>query len=207
MRRNNIVSIVLISALVLLAPAASAVYVVTPLRAHASTNAADVGDTIDVTIEPENETTAAEWAGKLVHAYYAYDPNEGAEDPDAQTSSEAYARELIDDSIALVGKAAGSFAWTVPAAVDDHNVVIRIESPDGELLAIADVAVGDAPPIMRTLAGSDAELADDSGPAETSGGAPDAVEEHGTTQDVPAPGLLALAAIVGLAAITWRRRA
>lgn len=191
-------------ACLLLAPAASALYVVTPLRAFADTNVAKVGDTLTVTIEPENETTAAEWAGKLVHAYYAYDRNENAEQP--SESPDSYVREPIGNGFTLDGKAAASFTWTVPADANDHNVAIRIESPEGELLAVADVAVGDAPPMMRALGGSAGGGAPEPVQTDMGNAGSDREGEAAESNDVPAPALVAGLAVVVLAALALRRR-
>ncbi|HET6403187.1 MAG TPA: hypothetical protein VFH78_00955 [Candidatus Thermoplasmatota archaeon] len=205
--RHATTGIALLASLLLFAAPASAVYVVTPLRAFASDNAIDAGDTVDVTIEPENETMAAEWRDRLVRVYYAYDTAE-SDEPDAPTSDETYRRVHLQD-LTLDGDARGSFRWTAPEETDARNVALRIESEDGELLALVDIAVGDAPPVMRILAGGDGGAPEPVPIDEGNEGTPRddaAVESGGNEKNVPSAGALAALAAVGLAAVALRRR-
>lgn len=194
----------LLASLVLVAAPATAMYVVTPLRANASTNAAEVGDTIEVRVEAENETTAGEWAGELVLAFYAYDTSENADDPEEASSSGSYVKEVINDSLALDEEAHASFSWTVPQEADDHNVAIRIESADGELLALVDIAVGDAPAVMRALAGSEGGV-EEVVPENETGEATEGDDPDASTQ-VPGAGVALGLGALSVSALAWRRR-
>lgn len=190
---------ILIAALLactLAAPMGSAMYIATPLAMFASSDHAEVGDRVDFRIEPgENATAASAWAGRSARVVLSYEGDAGGE--------AAYERRVLDEPVALDANARGSFTWTVPSDLDDKNVGVLLESDDGELLAQADVAVGDAPPIMKALMTETGEA-----PEETTPTPAEAAQDDGpsTERDVPLAPALALAA-VALAAIVIRARA
>ena len=189
--------------LVALAPAAQALYVVTPLRLHSETMQADVGDEVRFDVSPENESMQAQWGGQTVVVWYTFDPNESEdpEQPRAETEPSFRRAQILPD-LQLDADASGTFTWTVPAEVDDRNVAVRVESADGELLAIRDLAVGDAPAVMRIAAGGPGE------PVETPMETAPADEDHGPERERDTPGLGVVAALgmLGLAALAVRRR-
>lgn len=168
---------------------AEAIYLVTPLRLHGSATNAEVGDVVDYALEAQNETEQAAWAGKTVSVWYAHDDGSGEE----------YARVKVAD-LTLDDAARATFAFTVTAELDDKNVFFIVEQVEGETLATADLAVGDAPPIMRTMNGPAAE----SGPAAPiDGGEQAPLEESEKADDAETsavPGL-AVAGVVGTLAV------
>lgn len=195
---------------------ASAIYVVTPLALSFSSDHAQAGDRLTLTLGPnpehENGTT---YANAQVVIRYSWDPNEepASEDPDQPVSSEdRQPQEMVEgevDAITLDAGAKGTTTWTVPAEADDHNVFFQVLDPDtNETLASGHVPVGDAPPVMAILAGS--------GPAEPAprdgelGGTPPAQEENAdddaAKKDTPGVALVGALAALGLAAVVLARR-
>lgn len=196
----------LLIACLLATGSAHAVYVVTDLRVFTETPSANVGDTVRFEIAAENETSAKRWAGADVVVRYSYDPAESA-DGDAPVLDENASAPQGGrvGAVRLDAAAAGAFDWTVPAEVDDHNVAILVESSEGELLASAHLAVGDAPAVMYASGGPGAQLeepiaAEDGGPADETRAPSD---EPART---PAPGIAAGLALLAVAALARSRR-
>lgn len=185
---------------------ASAIYVMTPLQLHPSDREADVGDTLTFTIEPQNETERAAWAGETLSVRYAFDAAEGEErsdDPDAPVdSSSMQDRELLA-ALTLDDAARATFEWVVPEEVDARNVDVKLVSADGEAVGFTHVAIGDAPPQMRMMAGS--------GPAPEpyteagDGGGASSDSSDGARNDTPAVGAVAVLG-VGAVALALRRK-
>lgn len=204
-RINQLVALV---ALVALAGNASALYIQTPLLLDVDQEA-DVGDVLVVTVRPENETAAAKYAGATVRVLFTYDANEsgqGAASPEEPVDASDFREHTILDTLVLDDQAQATFGWTVPAEVDGHNVDLVIEQ-GAERLAFAYLAVGDAPPMMRILAGS-GPAPDGIGPdteqdPEPADDGEDADQED--AQDTPGFGLLAALAALG-AVVVLRRR-
>lgn len=179
-------------ALVLLSiPTAAAVYIETPLRATATPAEGNVGDVIDVDVEPANATEAARLAGKTVLVKWATVEEETA-NRDAGTLT------LGDDG-------RGAFAWTVPQDADGLNVFLVFEL-DGERLGQVYVRVGDAEPMMFTTgapSGSGGAIEETPPPAD------DMVDDESTEKN-EAPGLTAGlivgAALVAVLFLAARRR-
>lgn len=173
-----------------LATPASALYIQTPLILSGPEHA-DVGDDVSFEIRPDNASAEKRFAGKTVRIVYLFDPNE-SNDPDAPVSSDSLQERLLAELV-LDGKASATFRWSVPEEVRDLNVDIAAESGD-ERVAFTYLAIGDAPPQMRILAGS--------GPA----GEVDQenVEREQVSED--APGLSALAALATIGAVLALRR-
>ncbi|HVM45695.1 MAG TPA: hypothetical protein VM582_07140 [Candidatus Thermoplasmatota archaeon] len=201
----------LLASLLALAGSAQAIYIATPLRLDSDAVSGDPGDTIDFAISPENETTRDEWRGRSVVVLFVYDPDERAQ-PDERTSSDRMRGGTIAESLVLDERASGRFSWTIPDEADGHNVQVRVESEEGDLLAVRDVAVGDAPPVMRILAGGSGDDGREPAPIGNENGRTDAPPADGTRRDepagddVPAAGLLAVLAVGGAAALALRQR-
>lgn len=203
----------LIGGMLAISGPATAIYIVTPLTLTPSTEHAEVGDEIDFTIAPQNDTEAAAWAGRTVRVEYSWDTaeGEGAGSPEEPTSDETYQTRLLLESLTLDDAARGAFTWTVPDEVADHNVDIRLVDDAGEGVAFTYVAIGDAPPQMRILAGSGMaeggeEPADDTTtptPAEQEQNAP---ENDASGNAVPAAGAIAALGALGIVALALARR-
>ncbi|HWH08095.1 MAG TPA: hypothetical protein VNX21_02780, partial [Candidatus Thermoplasmatota archaeon] len=96
-------------------------------------------------------------------------------------------------TVTLDDASAGSFTWTVPAEVDDRNVLLQVMDGD-EPVATAHVRVGDAEPMMHATGGGS--------PGGPVGGAepvgedePPAEEASGGARE--SPGFTALAIVGG----------
>lgn len=211
--RNNLfraLAVALIAGSLLLATGpASAVYVERPLRLDSHDVEFEVGDTAHFTVRAENETTAAEWAGRTVSVHYAYDANEGDEqsthnDPDASTDNSGWTQKVLLESLALDQNAEAAFEWIVPEEVDDRNVNILLLDDEGEVLALLHVAVGDATPMMYTTGAPDDGREIDTG----NQGEPEpaADSEDDTVRESPMPGALVAVALAGAAVVVARRR-
>ena len=189
---------------------ASAIYIYTPLQFENAPEKADVGDTLDLVVVPDAENASAktDHAGKTLRAVLGWSASEGQE-PDASASEED-AREEDIGTVALDADARGSLTWTVPAEVDDKNVFIRLETAEGEAVAFAYIAIGDAEPVMMIAA---------SGPSEGGEGVEEPtatpVEEGGNLDDTNAessggrsnvPGAPVVAALVGIGALALALR-
>lgn len=141
----------LVAGFLLVAGPATAIYIVTPLILEGDTEKADVGDVVHYTVRAQNDTEAAAWGGKTVQVIAVWTENQ-TENPDGSVSDGDETRIDVA-TLALDGDAAASFDWTVPEAADDKNVNLRIVSDEAEEpLAFADLAVGDAEPIMKIAA-------------------------------------------------------
>lgn len=218
------------------APAASALYVVTPLKIRISDNAPEVGDAVTLTLlrDPEyKENTSL--AGRTVTVRYSYDPNEGEENstPPAEGEATSVTRDI--GTVTLDAKEGGTLAWTIPAELDRHNAFLTAVDENGEDVGVgySPVAVGDAPPMMMIMAGggggSEPEPLSPGSPEPAPGaqpepqpatGAPDGAADTDTTQEpgtresaggekenaTPGVGLAALVAVAGIAALALRRR-
>lgn len=157
-RSSSLVAAVIATAVLLAtASTASAVYVHTPLRLSAPGDHADVGDAVEFTLEPNDDTNVTEWAGRTLRVVYSYDANEGADgsEPDASTDSSGMREGVVLESLALDDAARATFTWTIPADVQDKNVNIAVVNEDGDGAAFAYLAIGDAPPVMRTTSSPD----------------------------------------------------
>lgn len=190
----------LVAGFLLVAGPATALYIVTPLVLEGDTEKADVGDVVHYTIRAQNDTEAAAWGDKPVRIVAAWMENQ-TENPDGSVSD---GDEVILDvtTLSLDTDAGASFDWTVPAAADDKNVNLRILSDDAEEpLAFADLAVGDAEPIMKIAAsGPNGEE-----PVET----PLEQENEATPPTNETPGLplvLGALAIAGVAVLARRKQ-
>lgn len=215
MTRAAAATFALLAGLALLAPPASALYLATPLVLHPSASEANVGDTVTFRIEPINESAQRAWAGKSVQLVYAWDANQpspgNATSSDAPPAEEKPMRKSAGSPILLDANATATATWTIPAEVDDKNVFMVLESPEGEQLAQADLAIGDAEPMARIAAsgpGSPEPVRND---AEESGELPSGTPAPTTTggadaRDTPLAPIAALAAlaIAGLALATRR---
>lgn len=171
----------LLLAVAFLAPTAQALFIETPLHLTLAPQQAEPGMDVDLDAAPANGSTRDAYAGKTVKARYAIEGQE----------STVY-HEIGD--LVLDGDAKGRLRWKVSADVDDQNVLLQLVDGE-EVVGIAHLAVGDAPPMMYAMGG---------GPADS-----EVVEETPRTEgqkDTPMPGLLALAVAVGLAAVVALRR-
>lgn len=201
----------LLASLLAMAGPADAIYIVTPLTLSPTDVEADVGDALQFDVAPHPDAEGASYAGRTLTVRYGYDPHEAAaneeppSDPDGTVSSDDAPPEdasILRDAqtITLDDASKASFTWTVPAEVDDKNVWITLVDEQNESVANANVNVGDAPPRMYALMeGSQG----DGAPVQTDA---EAVQDD-ATNDVPAPGVLALAVGAGLVALALRRRA
>lgn len=205
--------VLVLASLVAAAAPAEALYIMTPLHATADKPHANVGDDIVVTIvpEPENETAARDWAGQTVRVHYGYDTMEGAEGLEEPPAGETHQRILITDALTLDEGARGEFRWTVPAEVDDRNVALQVTAADGTLLAMANIAVGDAPPMLMAATGAPDAGAEEGTPREGAGEPirSDVVEDEAqddARSDVPALGALAGLAVLAVVALVAARR-
>lgn len=184
---------------------ASAIYIETPLALEASDREVEAGDV--VVFQVRALSGAEPYAGATVRVVYAFDANETGEGPDGPTDSASFQERVLLDRLVLGAKADGTFEWTVPAEVDGRNVDVIILSQGDERLAFEYLAVGDAPPQMRIMAGS--------GPA----GGPEPHLEDADGQDaadgsdrqadaresVPGAGVLGVLALLGGVALLRRR--
>lgn len=179
---------------------ASAMYVITPLRLETSQAAAEPGDILDLTLSPDPDHEGESLAGTSVLVRFGYDRNEPREGEEPPGESDLVYVEI--GRVTLNDESAGALSWTVPAEVDDHNAFLAAIDDAGETLASAHVRVGDATPIMFTLAAG----AEDA-PAPEEPRATDAATDARATSDVPAPGLvMGVVALAGVAALHARRR-
>ncbi|HVL48818.1 MAG TPA: hypothetical protein VM889_09700 [Candidatus Thermoplasmatota archaeon] len=163
------------------APAAQAIYMVTPLTIQADEGTANVGDAVPITVTAYNDSTQADWAGKTIAVRLFV----------VETEEE----HLVLESLALDEKAAAAFTWDVPAYADDKNVVLLLKSDTNETLARRDFAIGDAEPIYRLMA--------ESGPGNEKVSRDDSALDTGAPPASPSrtPGPAALALVgAGLAA-------
>lgn len=170
------------------APGAQAVFIETPLRLSPTDAEAEVGSEMRFDVAPANDSAAAQYAGRTLQVRYATD----AESPEQSTRGEA-------GTVALDDKATGVVTWTVPADVDDKNVLLQVVDGE-EVLATAHVRVGDAEPVMYATGGPA-----NGGGQVVEGGEPLASEPPPGNKDESAspnesPGFTALA-ILGAAAV------
>lgn len=153
---SNVLIVIVAAGILALATPAQALYIETPLLIHGPEKA-DAGDDVELTIgpHPDNATARDDWAGKTVHLRYSYDKNERASgDPDAPVDDSGITTGDIHRGLVLDDKAGATLTWTVPAEFDGHNVDLYLEDDAGERVAFAYIAIGDAPPQMRIMAGS-----------------------------------------------------
>ncbi len=172
-----------------------AIYIATPLTLDPKHSASEPGEDVGFTVgpSPDNESAREDWAGKTVKARFGYNPNEGSDSDHADSDMDYVLGEI--GTITLDDKAAGAFTWTVPAEVDGKNVDVFLESDDGERLAFAYLAVGDAPPVMRTMAGG----AED--PERLDSEAPGVADDNAENGEAPSPGIAALMVFLAAAAV------
>lgn len=215
MNTKLLIPALLVAGLLALAPAAGAIYVVTPLTLHPSESEVQVGDSVEFRVEPQNESEAAAWAGRTVSVIYTWNAaegNESAQSPDEPTDSSSMQERVLLEALTLDDAARASFQWTVPDEVDDHNVDVMLVDEDGERVAFTYLAVGDAPPNMRILAGSGPAPAPEpaNGTPEdgaAGGDAPAGADESAEPrQDTPGAGLVAIVGVVGALALALARR-
>lgn len=195
---------------------AQAIYMVTPLRLSTDTTTAQVGDELSFRVEPENETAAAEWAGRDVVVRYGYDANEKPadeqQDPDTPTSDSevAWTKNVAMPRLALDSDAKASFTWVVPEDARDHNIEVTLENDAGEILGRAHLAIGNAPSNMRLMAGSGVareDMSQENAPTTDAPPAKDTAADESADNNVPGIGApLVLAAVGALALVAARRR-
>jgi hypothetical protein len=158
--KTNILIVIVAAVLLSLVSPAQAIYIETPLNLSPGDSRADAGEQIEFIIQPnpDSDNAKGDWAGKNTKLRYAYDKNEHQEhdDPDRATSNDGHVEKSIAD-VVLDENAKGRFTWTIPAEVDGHNLYLHLVSADGELLAFAYLAVGDAPEQYRIMSGPDGE--------------------------------------------------
>ena len=167
------------------APGAQAVFIETPLRFSPVDADAEVGDELRFDVAPANDSAAAQYAGRTLQVRYATD----AESPEQSTRGEA-------GTVALDGKATGVVTWTVPADVDDKNVLLQVVDGE-EVLATAHVRVGDAEPVMYATggpAGGGGEVVEGGEPLASEPGPGNEDESGGANES---PGFTALAILGG----------
>lgn len=132
----------MLTALVVLASPASAIFIETPLRLAADQNEVESGDTIRFHVEPATNESREQFADKPVIVRWSpYDENGTAQDP-----------RLLRDDLILDADARLAFEWLVPAEADDRNVFITIERSE-EVLAQTMIVVGDAEPLLMAMSG------------------------------------------------------
>lgn len=181
------------------APGAQAVFIETPLHFSPGSADAEVGQELRFDVAPANDSAAAQYAGRTLQVRYATD----AESPEQSARGEA-------GTVALDDKAAGVVTWTVPADVDDRNVLLQIVDGE-EVLATAHVRVGDAEPVMYATGGPSAgggEVVEGGEPL-ASEPAPGNEDESGGAKESPGFTALVLAggAAIAVLALGLRRRA
>lgn len=183
----------------LVAGPSTALYIVTPLVLESDAGHAEVGDTVHDTVRAQNETEAAAWAGKTVRVVAVWTENQ-TETPDGGVS-DGDERSLDVATLTLGEDAGATFEWVVPQEVDDENVNLRILSDEAEEpLAFADLAVGDAEPIMRIAASGPNDGPVEPAPEETGGDEP--AQDHETPG---APVALVALAAAGVALLLRRK--
>lgn len=218
-RTQLLLASLLVGALVA-APAASAMYIVTPLKIRASDDAPEAGDTITLTLLPDPEhddPNATSLAGKTVLVKANYDPKEGEEGSEPGSAQPVF---LDLGSVTLDAEQSGTLTWTIPAELDRHNVFLTAVDEEGNDVGIGygPLPVGEAPPMMTIMQGSPSEGSPEGTPLaneeaqgnldDTDGGAPEPATNASSDQEnaTPGVGLLALVAVAGLAAVALRRR-
>lgn len=218
--RLSLACVLAVGLLLAATPAAQAVYIVTPLRISIPQRAYDVGDRVEFSIEPENDTTQEEWRNVVVSVCYSYDSAErpeGEDRPasDEATSSDSIVQECLDERVTLDGEARATYAWTLPQEVDDHNVDVWLQADDGGKIAFTYFAVGDAPPQMRAMNRIDdggtepAPIGEGNEPVTDGSGNQEQEKQDDNADDktVPALGILLLAAgVMGVALALPRRK-
>lgn len=170
-------TLAILATLALFVPSAQALYVQTPLMLSSDVTLANVGTIVNFTIGPDTDDAQA-WADKSAQVVYAVPGADGN-----------YVVVPLTE-LTLDGGAKGTFSWTIPSEANDQNVDIRVMSGE-TLLAVASVAVGDAPPIMYAAGGGPA----DSGPLESGVDATKADSTREAPGIAMAGGLLALALV------------
>jgi hypothetical protein len=170
-------------ACLLAVPFASAVLVETPLTLDADKDAAEVGQSVVVTIEPKNDSVARDYASRTLRVQYTYDA--------AQEGGESRTGEA--GSVTLDADARGSFTWVVPQEVDDTNVFLVLMHGE-ETAGSVHIAVGDAPPIMFATGGEQTSAEDETTSAEDD------------TRGVPFVGGALVAVVAAGAALLLARR-
>lgn len=219
-RIRALVPLAALTCLLLTAAPASAIFIVTPLTLTPSQNEAEVGDEIVFDLGPNEEYDGeTDHAGKPVRVQWGYDTSEPSEngttdEPTSEEDNPYVYRDLAN--LTLDAQSRASFRWTVPEEVDDENVFVTVLSADGETLASAHIAVGDAEPIMMVMSGpaggepveegGEEPLMNGDGPADTSGGDAGEGAADDAARNTPAAGFVAAAAGLGLAAFALRRR-
>lgn len=157
--QTSIIVVVVAAALLSMMSPAQAIYIETPLQLDIGDGKAEVGDDLELPIMPypDNASAREDWAGKEVRIGYSYDKNENREtDPDAPASNEGVEEGTIG-TVTLDDQAKGTLTWKVPGELDGFNVNLFITSLDGEGLAFAYLAVGDAPELVRIMSGPGGE--------------------------------------------------
>lgn len=200
MARATYVLVLALLGSVLLASSAQALYVMTPLRISPTDSEGHVGDGLRFDVAPDPESNVS-YAGQTLTIRYEWDPMEGAERSSDEPVSDDSARHGTSGTVTLDAKGTGSFTWTIPAEVDDRNVGLSLVDDAGEKVAFAYVRVGDAEPQARIMAGG--------GGAPLEGGEPlpePTSQGDASTKGTPGAAPLAVAAVVGLAALALARR-
>lgn len=209
----------------LAAPAASAMYIITPLKIQVSDDTPQVGDTITLTIVPDPEyddPNATSLAGKSIVVKLNYDPKEGDENSEPGSAQPVF---LEIGTVTLDDKQSATLTYTIPQELDDHNAFLTAVDEKGNDVGAGygPIAVGDAPPIMMIMRNTPAEGGaqpqpegtgtvgeeaqgnlDDTPPAETSG--EDVAAEDAKDNATPALGLAAFIAVAAIAALVVRKR-
>jgi hypothetical protein len=202
----------LLLAALLLAVPAQALFIQTPLRLTADKGEAEVGDTVTFTIEPEPENASArdDWKGETVRVVWE----------EVAMGDEPGHTGTVREAVGLDADANATFPWTVPARVDDMNLIVVVT--DGKTrLAQFHLRVGDAEPIMFAMGGAEVPPPAGDPPANNTGSSGNVTGGAGNTggtsgdgtsngagngagapqQPSRTPGLEGLAVLAGLAAV------
>lgn len=204
--RRRLASLGLVAvALLAAAPTTGALYIVTPLSLSGGDGHADVGDEVDLVVAPNSEHengTADKWAGRTIVLKYGWDPAEGTDRSEGDETEHTWETRVIGE-ITLDAEGKGAFTWTVPADVDDRNIVLTVGPAEGDPYAYLDMAIGDAEPMYR-LAASTGEPVETPMEEDTGGEPPQ--ESQDDARPTPGVGVLVLAAGLVGAALVARRR-
>lgn len=131
-----------LTALVVLAMPASAIFLETPLHLAADKTDVETGDTVKFHVEPGSNESRELFADKPVLVRWSlYDENGTAQDP-----------RLLRDDLVLDGQSQVTLEWIIPEEADDRNVFVMIERNE-EILAQTMLVVGDAEPLLMAMSG------------------------------------------------------
>jgi hypothetical protein len=183
--------------LVLVAAAAQALLIQTPLHLTADRSEAQAGDDVQFRVAPSNESARAAWQGRAVRVVWeVVDTGEGAE------GSGAPAGGLVREELALDGRAEAAFAWAIPAAADDQNIFVVLQDREGgdDRLGQVHLRIGDAPYVAFFMGGpADATAA--------TGDVNDTAQGPPSRAPTPGPAVVAILGVLVAVAVlaAWRK--